>query len=263
MTLLEARGLVHEYQGGFRALDGVDFALADGELAVAIGPNGSGKTTLLRRLAGLLAGGPGDVRLGGRVLASLSPRERAKRIAFVPQALIALPEVTSLDFVLGGRYGHLGFWRQLAGVDREVARRALADADAAEFEARLLVELSAGQRQRVLVARALAQEADLLLVDEPTSSLDPEHQISVFALLARLTCEGRGVLVVTHDLNLASQFATRVSLLDRGRVVATGSAREVLRREVLEPVYGKNLRYGSWPGPTPGEERPFVVPWLG
>jgi iron complex transport system ATP-binding protein len=262
VRLLEAHGLEHEDPGPVRAVDGIDLSLEVGEFVVAIGPNGSGKTSLLRLLGGLLPGGRGEVLLAGRALERLSARERARRIAFVPQALFALPDVTVLDFVLSGRYGHLGLWKRLAGADLEVARQALADADAVEFADRLLDELSAGQRQRVLIARALAQEADLLLVDEPTNSLDPEHQILVFSLLARLSCEGRGVLVVTHDLNLASQFATRLLLLDAGRVVASGDARAVLRREVLEPVYGPHLRYGSWPGAQPGEDRPFVVPWL-
>jgi iron complex transport system ATP-binding protein len=259
--LIEAEGLGFS-AGGNRILYDIDLAIHAGEIVTIVGPNGSGKTTLLKLFGGLLAPREGQIELEGRDLRRLSHRERARRIAFVPQALMALPEVTSLDFVLGGRYGHLGLWRQIGARDRAVAEEALADADAAEFAGRLLSELSGGQRQRVLIARALAQEAGLLLVDEPTNSLDPEHQISVFDLLARLTCEGRGALVVTHDLNLASQFSTRLALMQDGRVVASGGAGEVLRREVLEPVYGPHLRYGSFPAPVGGEERPFVVPWL-
>ena len=135
---------------------------------------------------------------------------------------------------------------------------------------RPLSELSGGQLQRVLIARALAQQADVLLVDEPTSSLDPEHQIGVFELVARLTREGRAAVVVTHELNLASQFATRLLLINEGRAVAEGTVDEVLRKEVLEPVYGRHLAYGTLPvrtGPRAGEshadeQRPFVVPWL-
>jgi iron complex transport system ATP-binding protein len=122
-----------------------------------------------------------------------------------------------------------------------------------------MTELSGGQRQRVLVARALASRAPTLLVDEPTAALDLEHQLRVFALLARLADGGRSVLVVTHDVNLASQFAARVALLDRGRVAACGSPDAVLRREVLEPVYGRHLHYGRLPGP---DARPFVLPWM-
>lgn len=262
MRLIEARALVFDWPGPLRAVDGIDLALSGGELLTLIGPNGSGKTTLLKLFGGLLTPLSGDIRIGARDLRRLSHRERARRIALVPQSLLALPEVTVMDFVLGGRYGHLGLWRQLGPKDREAAERALADADAFAFADRLLGELSGGQRQRVLVARALAQEAEVLLFDEPTTSLDPEHQISVFELIARLSCEGRGALLVTHDLNLASQFSTRIALMDEGRIVAAGSADDVLRREVLEPVYGPHLRYGRWPGPDGDGARPFVLPWL-
>ena len=130
----------------------------------------------------------------------------------------------------------------------------------ADLADRPLPALSGGQRQRALVARALAQEARLLLVDEPTNALDPEHQLQVFDLIAGLADHGRAAVVVTHDLNLASQFATRVVLLDEGQKVADGPVGEVLVREVLEPVYGPNLRYASWSVPG-GGERPVVLPW--
>jgi iron complex transport system ATP-binding protein len=134
---------------------------------------------------------------------------------------------------------------------------ALAEADAADLCGRLLSRLSGGQRQRVLVARALAQEADLLLFDEPTASLDPEHQVRVFALIGELARRGRAAVVATHELSLASRFATRAVLLDRGRARASGTAEEVLAPAVLEPVYGRHLWYGRGPG-----GRPVVVPWL-
>jgi iron complex transport system ATP-binding protein len=135
---------------------------------------------------------------------------------------------------------------------------ALADADASDLGSRPLADLSGGQRQRVLVARALAQEADVLLVDEPTTALDPGHQVAVFALIARLAATGRAVLVVTHEMNLASQYATRMILLDQGRVAADDTPAKVLRPEVLEPVYGSELHYGQLP-----DGRPLVVPWGG
>jgi iron complex transport system ATP-binding protein len=124
----------------------------------------------------------------------------------------------------------------------------------------MMSELSGGQRQRVVIARAIAQDAPVLLVDEPTSSLDPEHQIGVFELLAGLVKRGRTVLVVTHELNLAAQFASRIVVLDRGRVVADGSVEEILRREVLAPVYGERLYFGRTQG---AGARPFVLPWAG
>lgn len=256
-ALVEAAGLEHVYPGPQRALAGVDLALSAGELLAVIGPNGSGKSTLVRCLAGLLAPTRGAVALGGATLASLRPRERALRVAVVPQFLPALPDLTVEAFALGGRYAWLDRWRGPRASDVEAVRGALEDCDAADLGGRLMGELSGGQRQRVLIARAIAQEAGALLVDEPTSSLDPEHQVRIFALLERLVRAGRGVLVVTHDLNLASQFAQRIALLGGGRVAASGTVEDVLRREVLEPVYGPHLHYGRGPG-----ARPFVLPWL-
>ncbi len=258
---LEARALAHTYRDGPRALDGVDFAISQGELVVVIGPNGSGKSTLLQLLAGLLPCGEGAVRLEGRPIAQWSARERARQIAVVPQFLPALPDLLVSDFVLGGRYAHFRGWRHALQNDHEVVREALARCDATDIACRSMNEVSGGQRQRVLLARALAQEADVLLVDEPTNSLDPEHQVRVFALLSDLVRAGRSALVVTHDLNLASQFATRICLLASGRVVSDGPVASVLRREVLEPVYGEHLYYGRFDDGRGGGQ-PFVLPWI-
>ena len=261
VTLL-GRSLVHDYPGPLRAVDGVDLELAGGELVAVIGPNGAGKSTLLKLFCGLLEPASGAVLLDGAALRSLEVRERARRVAFVPQALGSLPEVAVAHFVLGGRYGHLGPWSRCSAHDLQVVRSAMGQADVEELGERSLTRISGGQLQRVLIARALAQEADSLLVDEPTSSLDPEHQLAIFSLLSRLAQEGRSVAVVTHDLNLASQFASRIVLLEAGRIAAAGTPDEVLRAEVLEPVYGAHFRYGRLPGHD-GEERPFVLPWSG
>jgi len=264
-AVLHGTGLEYAYDaypGPVRALAGVDFELAAGELVFVIGPNGSGKSTLLRVLAGILVPDAGVVRLSGAPLLDLAPRERARRIALVPQYLPALPEVAVADFVLSGRYARAGRWNALSIEDRRIADQALVDCDAQDIAGRGLDELSGGQRQRALVARAVAQEAPVLLVDEPTNALDPDHQIQVLDLVARLTCAGRAVVVVTHDLNLASQYATRLVLLDEGRVVAEGACERVMRREILEPVYGTRLFYGAWPEPG-REPRPYVLPRRG
>lgn len=260
--ILSGSALTFDYPGPVHAVRGVDCAISAGELAFVIGPNGSGKSTLLRLLAGLVAPTGGSVTLAGAPLASYAPRDRARRIALVPQYLPALPEVLVADFVLSGRYAHVARWTSLGATDREIAARALAACDATELACRSMEELSGGQRQRVLLARAVAQEAQVLLVDEPTNALDPEHQIQVLDLLARLTCAGRAVAVVSHDLNLASQYATRLVLLDEGRVVADGSPERVLAREVLEPVYGSGLHYGTWPN-AGDRARPYVLPRRG
>ena len=264
MVKLTGKDLAFAYPGAVMALDGVDLELGQGELMCVIGPNGAGKSTLVQLLAGLLRPQRGSVSVDGVALRGLGARERARRIAVVPQGLRTVPEIDIESFVYGGRYSRLGFWGRSAPTgtsDRESVQRALMAADVAELGPRRLTDVSGGQRQRVLIARALAQETEVLLVDEPTSSLDPEHQLGVFSLIARLTCEGRAVLAVTHDLNLASQFATRIVLLADGRVAAAGPPSAVLTPAVLEPVYGRNLRFGSFDAPDGHGERPFVVSW--
>jgi iron complex transport system ATP-binding protein len=217
----------------------------------------------LRLCAGLLAPGAGTLELGGRPLAALGARERARALAFVPQGLRALPDVDARGFVLGGRYAHHSRWAGLlareTSADREAVERALSEADALDLAERRLDELSLGQFQRVRVARALAQEAPVLLFDEPTAALDPEHQVRLFQLIERLVAGGRSALVVTHELNLASRFARRCVVLDAGRVAAEGSPAAVFRPEVLAPVFGRHLHYGHVAGSR--AERPLVVPW--
>jgi iron complex transport system ATP-binding protein len=260
VSALACRALVHEYPGPVRALGGVELTLSEGELAVVIGPNGSGKSTLLKCLAGLLAPSAGDVLVDGEPLAALDDRSRARRLAVVPQFLPALHDIAVRDFVLGGRYAHFGRWQGPGPGDHRTVDQALQAADVADLAQRWMSELSGGQRQRVLVARALAQEARFLLVDEPTNSLDPEHQLQVFELLASAVAGGRSALVATHDLNLAAQYATRIVLLDRGAVRADGPVARVLMPSVLQPVYGPSLRFGTFRA-ADGAERSFVVPW--
>jgi len=259
---LDAQGLSFRYGDGFSAVDGVDLRLAAGELVAVVGPNGSGKTTLLKLLGGLLAPDAGVVRLFGAELASLAVRERARRIARVPQVLEALPEVDVAEFVRAGRYAHRSWMDNWLGSrDAEDARAlaaALGEADVADFADRRLSELSGGQGQRVLVARALAQEADVLLFDEPTASLDPDHRVRLFELIAGLTRAGRGAVVATHELALASRFADRVLLLEQGRTVAEGAVEAVLCRPVLEPVFGPHLAFVE-DAACPG--RPLIAVW--
>jgi iron complex transport system ATP-binding protein len=271
VSLLEARGLGFAYPGGERALQDVGLELERGELVCVLGPNGSGKSTLLKVLAGLLRAGSGEVRLEGGPIDALRPRERARRIASVPQVLAALPDADVESFVLGGRYPHLGAWGRARSGDHAAVARALEEADAARWRGRNLGELSGGECQRVLVARALAQEAELLLFDEPTSALDPGHQVRLFELIRSLVAEGRGALVATHELALAGCFADRLLLMDGGRVVAAGTPAQVLTPAHLEPTYGKDLHYGEAPVEPGGEHapmgsparRPLVVPWPG
>lgn len=255
---LAARGVTFRYRDTIPALQGVDLELLPGQVLAVCGPNGSGKSTLLKVLGGLLTPAAGAVTLDGRPLDELPLQRRAQLIARVPQELPALPDLAVTRFVLAGRYARIDRWRGPTRKDWQAVEWALEAADVADLAGRTMAELSGGQRQRILLARALAQEAAVLLIDEPTSALDPEHQVAVFDMIAELGSHGRSALVVTHDLNLAGQFASEIALLDEGRLVGQGPPDEVLRPAALEPVYGGRLHYGTLP-----DGRPFVVPWRG
>jgi iron complex transport system ATP-binding protein len=237
-------------------LDGVDLGVAPGETLALLGPNGSGKSTLLRIAAGLLRPHRGRALVDGIDVASLRPRDRARAIAVVPQQMESWPNVAVRDFVLSGRYAHRRPWSAPGRTDHEAADRALVSTGLGTLGERALPSLSGGERQRALVARALAQDPRLLLCDEPTASLDVDQQLGILERIAAAAREDRSVLLVTHDLNLAAQFGDRIALLVDGRVMAAGSADEILRHDVLKPVYGDQLHFDR----LPGTGRPLVVP---
>ncbi len=259
---LKGEGLSFEYEGSVHAVEAMELSVAPGEMCCVLGPNGAGKSTLLKLLAGLIEPSHGRVTLEGTPIASLSDPERARIIATVPQYLPVLPDVTVADFVLSGRYVHFGSWSSPGSADRDVVRQCLDQTGVLDLEDRGLWQISGGQRQRVVIARALAQGARYLLVDEPTGSLDPDQQLLIFKLLSELTDAGHALLVVTHEINLASQFASRIVLMQEGRCHAEGSPNEVLCTESLTAVYGQNLFFGSLPAPDQGGDRPFVIPWI-
>jgi iron complex transport system ATP-binding protein len=243
------------WRGGRRVLDRVDLALRTGSFTAVIGPNGAGKSTLLGAIAGLVRY-TGDVRIDGRPVRALRRRERAKELAVVPQVAVVPDEMPVLDYVLLGRTPHIAYWSHETDADIEVARTALDALDALHLSDRLLGEVSGGERQRVLLARAVAQEAPLLLLDEPTTHLDIGHQVGVLDVAERLRADhGRTLLVALHDLTLAGQYADTIVLLDAGRVVATGSPAEVLAEPVLAARFGATLAVLTDPA-----GRPVVVP---
>lgn len=210
-----------------------------GQVVGLLGPNGSGKTTLMRIIAGLLAPQAGTVAIDGRPVPSFSRRELARRLAFVPQDTHAAFEFTVLDMVLMGRFPHIGVFALEGPDDLALARQALAATGTEAFEHRAFATLSGGEKQRVVIAAALAQASRLLLLDEPTASLDLGYQMEIAALLRRLNREHDATLVLsTHDLNLAAGLCDRVVLLQRGRVVADGPTRDTLTAERIAQVYG-------------------------
>lgn len=260
-TVLEARDLIVTYPGAIHALNGISVEIKRGEFVALIGPNGSGKSTLLRCLAGLMDPDSGVVQIDGLPAHGMKPVDRARRVACV-QALSATPEfVTALEFALMGRYAHLKGWRIYSKHDYDVAEHALKLAGAGDFKDRLMIELASGERQRVVLARALAQEAPILLLDEPTSALDAHYQIEISAMI-RDFCQrqGKTVIAATHDLNLASQYADRLYLLNTGTLAAQGTPSETLTKECLERVYDIEVAHGYFAETIDGTPRPWVLP---
>ena len=237
---LAARDLRFAYAGG-HGLDGVDLEVRAGEIVGLLGPNGAGKSTLVKLLSGVLAAGSGSIRVQGDELSGLARREIARRIAVVPQELPFELPFTALETVLLGRHPHLSGLGFEADRDLDIARDALRRVGAGELAERPLGELSSGERQRVAVARALAQQTPILLLDEPTSFLDLRYQVELFDLLRSLAGEGRALLAVLHDLNLAAEYCDRVVLVAGGRSVAAGATAEVLTYAHLTEVYGTEV----------------------
>ena len=240
MSAIELQG-VTVVLGGRPVVDGIDASVAEGEWLALIGPNGAGKTTLLRAIARLLPFS-GSISLGGRSIRELPRVELARLIAVVPQEPSTPPWMTVAEYVLLGRTPHLGALAKEGRRDREAAAEALARLDLLEFRGRRLGTLSGGEKQRAVVARALAQEAKIVLLDEPTAALDIGHQQQAFDLLDALRAEsGLTLVAAMHDLTLAAQYADRMVLLDSGRVAADGTPRDVLTEELIASHYGASI----------------------
>jgi iron complex transport system ATP-binding protein len=219
-------------------LDAVDFALTPGGITALIGPNGAGKSTLLRLLAGIDTPDAGEVRLGATPLRALAPMTRARRIAFLPQAAQPQWPLAGRDVVSLGRLPHGAGFDRLAAADVKAVDQAMARTGTIDFATRRIDRLSAGERARLLLARALATEADVLLADEPTAALDPAHQLDTMAALRAEAARGVAVAVALHDLGLAARFCDHLVLLASGRVLSRGSPDDVLRPDTLLAAYG-------------------------
>ncbi|MGH9903030.1 MAG: ABC transporter ATP-binding protein [Pyrinomonadaceae bacterium] len=240
-ALVEARDLHFAYAAGAPAVvSGASLDLPRGMLSALIGANGSGKSTLVRLLAGLVKPRAGEVLFDGRPLSSTDARARARRIAYVPQTISTVFPFTALEVVLTGRSPYASRFQFENQYDVGVARDALTAVDALHLAARPVTELSGGERQMVALARALAQEPECLLLDEPSAALDLKHRAGLIRHLRRLRAErGMTALVVTHDLLLLDPAFDLVFAMRRGRVAASGAPGEVLRDEVLAEVYGE------------------------
>ena len=228
--------------GGRNVVEDVSFSVEPGEWVTLIGPNGAGKTTLLRSVTGLVPY-RGEMRLGGRLMRSLKRRDIAKRIALVPQVPLMPPGMTVREYVLLGRTPYVSYMGREGRHDHAATEEALSRLDLGDLTGRELGTLSGGERQRAVLARALAQEAPLLLLDEPTSALDAGRQQEALELIDALRLDaGLTVVATMHDLTLAGLYASRLLLLSHGRVVASGWPQEVLTEALIAEHYGAKVR---------------------
>ena len=240
MSRIQALGLSIGYRGTVVGEE-IDLALDGGEVLCLLGPNGGGKTTLFRTLLGVLPPIAGEVRIAGRPLSRWPRRELARFLGYVPQAHAGLFEFTVEDVVLMGRTARMGRFGAPSVHDRRVARSALERLGIGALSPRVYTRISGGERQLALIARALAQEAETLILDEPTASLDFGNQLRVLSEIARLRQDGVGILMSTHQPEHAFKVADRIALLKAGRIVAQGAARDTATPSRLAALYGAGV----------------------
>jgi iron complex transport system ATP-binding protein len=239
--MLQIENLTVSY-GSRCVLHEVSLQVERGQVLALIGPNGAGKSTLVRAVSGILPTAAGSVRLDGKNLLALPSMQRACQVAVVPQAVTLPPAFTAWETVLLGRTPYLNFLGQVSGADEEIARSALRRVDALGLSGRRVGELSGGEQQRVLLARALAQSTPVMLMDEPTSHLDLQHQVALMELARNLAHEDQLMLLVAlHDLNLAARYADTLVLLVDGHITSRGSASYVLTPGSIASAYGLDV----------------------
>lgn len=253
--MLKIQNLSASYQG-HQVLRDVSFDVQSGEVLALIGPNGAGKSTIIRAASGVIPS-TGSVRTNGDDFHALTPIQRARYMAVVPQAISLPPAFTVWETVLMGRTPYLGFLGNASSLDEELARQALSRVHALALSNRRVGELSGGEAQRILLARALCQSTPILLLDEPTAHLDLQYQVSLLELIRELALkENLAVLVALHDLNLAARYADRVALLVGGDLKAVGAPRDVLTPETISNAYCLPVQVVE----HPFKDAPLVLP---
>jgi iron complex transport system ATP-binding protein len=254
--VLQVHQLTYEI-GSTPILRDVSFAVEDGEFFSIIGPNGAGKTTLIKCANRILTGAKGEIRVLGHALRDYTQVELAKRLAYVPQAGTQYFDFTVFEFVLMARYPHLSPFTAVSRQNKEVVRRALELTGTEKFAARIHGTLSGGERQKVLIAAALAQETPVLLLDEPTTFLDPHHQSDVLRILRRINKErGASIIAVTHDVNTAALVSDRVLALKQGQVAFCGPPGDLMNNAVLGKVFDEEFHFVAHPDTA----QPMAVP---
>ncbi|MFF4248566.1 ABC transporter ATP-binding protein [Streptomyces sp. NPDC001822] len=252
---LAARGITVGY-GARTVMDGLDVAIPPGVVTTIIGPNGCGKSTLLRTLTRLLKPARGAVVLDGEDIAGLRTRDVAKKLGLLPQAPVAPEGLTVADLVARGRHPHQSWLRQWSSDDADVVERALAMTGVSDLADRPVDSLSGGQRQRVWISMTLAQGTDLLLLDEPTTYLDLAHAMDVLDLVDDLHESGCTVVMVLHDLNLATRYSDNLVVMREGEILAQGHPRDVITAELLYEAFGLRAMVID----DPVGDRPLIVP---
>jgi len=252
---LRAVGIRAGY-GDRTVLQGVDLTVEPGRITTVVGPNGCGKSTLLRTLGRLLTPSGGHVELGGAQLTGLRPRELARRLSILPQSPVAPEGMTVRDLVERGRQPHRPWYRQWSPDDVRIADEAMESTGVAALADRALDELSGGQRQRAWIAMTVAQQTDVVLLDEPTTHLDLAHAVDVLDLVVELRAQGRTVVTVLHDLGLAARYSDTIVVMKDGQVLAEGPPADVLDAAMLADVFGLSAHVF----PDPFDGLPTVVP---
>ncbi|MGY0024823.1 ABC transporter ATP-binding protein [Streptomyces sp. cg35] len=256
MSRLSARDLTLAYEDRTVVHD-LDLTVPDGRVTVIVGPNACGKSTTLRALGRLLKPAGGSVLLDGKALTDLPTKKIAQQIGLLPQSPTAPEAITVADLVSRGRQPHQSWWQQWSDADEKAVTEAMRRTDVATLADRNVDELSGGQRQRVWIAMALAQETDILLLDEPTTFLDISHQVEVLDLVRQLNHDkGRTIALVLHDLNQAARYADHLVAMKEGRIVAEGAPAEIVTADLVKEVFG--LDCVVVPDPVTGS--PLVVP---
>ncbi len=253
--ILEVENLHFSY-GNNEVLRGISFSIERPTIFGIIGANGSGKTTLIKNISGYLRSNSGIVKIFGKEIERYTRKERAQIIGYVPQDIPFDFDFTAYDIVMMGRLPYLGRFQRESSKDRDIVKKAMVTTDTWDFREKTLRELSGGERQRVYIARALAQEAKILLMDEPVAHLDIRYQLEILSIVRDLVKKGITCIIVLHDINLASLFCDDVLILKRGKVLVKGKPEDVIREDIIKEAFNIDVKVII----EEESKKPFVIP---